>query len=404
MAGSVSVVLVVEAAGEPDDCSDLFLVELTRELAAAQLEATLIIDGERARFWRHQAPPNLLTAVKQMNVGLSVGNPLSYLAETSGEEGARLFRQKEHAGFLDVSAIGGHIPSALLLPAWAPQPMEVIGDWGTRTVLVPHGLIESDSRPYFLSGRLHLANLGPYWMEASFQSLVDEEGRRGLLGQVTRRAEQLISTGGVVVLRLSAAQTAAALEANHRSAALGYRQLAETLRSLDGIKVDSVRQAVDRWGDISYDLALPTDFFREQSKQQTGGKLGPIRHEVGYLSPAEQLAAMSRIWLESIQKGKAVRNTTLRSPLGPRHGSVTDLASGVIPAGELEGVLQGVVQGSTVRIDCRRSFGGGRSAERSRSARVDPSEFRRCGSLAADGDSHLSRRACDSSYPAVALE
>jgi hypothetical protein len=223
-------------------------------------------------------------------------------------------------------------------------------------------LIESDSRPYFLSGRLHLANLGPYWMEASFQSLVDEEGRRGLLGQVTRRAEQLISTGGVVVLRLSAAQTAAALEANHRSAALGYRQLAETLRSLDGIKVDSVRQAVDRWGDISYDLALPTDFFREQAKQQTGGKLGPIRHEVGYLSPAEQLAAMSRIWLESIQKGKAVRNTTLRSPLGPRHGSVTDLASGVIPAGELEVVLQGVVQGvdSQNRLPSFVSVAGGR--------------------------------------------
>jgi hypothetical protein len=362
MAGSVSVVLVVEAAGEPDDCSDLFLSELTRELATAQLEVTLIINGDRARFWRHQASPNFLAAVKQMNIGLAVGNPLSHLAEIGGEEGARLFRHNEHPGFLDVSRIGGHIPSSLVLPAWAPQPMEVIADWGTRTILVPHGLVESDSRPYFLAGRLHLASLGPYWMEVSFQSLVDEEGRRGLLGQVTRRAEQLLSTGGVVVLRLAANQTSAALEANHRSAALGYRQLAETLRSLDGIKVDSVRQAVDRWSDISYDLALPTEFFREESRKQTVGELGPIRFEVGYLSPAEQLAALSRIWLESIQKGKAVRNTTLRSPLGPRQGSITDLASSVIPAGELEGVLQAVVQGvdNQNRLPSFVSVAGGR--------------------------------------------
>jgi hypothetical protein len=343
MAGSVSIVLVVEAAGLPEDCSDLFLAELASGLHLAKQEVTLLIDGPRARYWKGEATQAFLSPMKQLNVGLCLASPLAYLAEHAGEEGARLFRSREHQGFMDVSSIGGHIPSALGMPTWAPQPMEVIADWGTRGVLVPHTPVESDSRPFFLGGRLHLSSLGPYWLDISFQSLVDDEGRRGVKGQIVRRAEQLLSAGGgVVVVRLPAEQTRAALEANHRSAALGYLSLISDLRNLPGLQVESVRQVVDRWGDISYDLALTTDYFRQQASAMSESRLSPILHEQGYLSPAEQLSAIARIWLESIEKGKGTRHTTLRSPLGPRKGGITHLAGAGIPAAELRGVLSAI--------------------------------------------------------------
>jgi hypothetical protein len=344
MAGSVTVVFVVEALGQPDDCSDLFLGELSSSLTEARLEASLFVDASRAGYWHESAPADFRARLKQMNVGLCLDKPLSYLAATAGPDGTDLFRKREHRGFLDVSAHAGHIPSGLLMETWAPQAMEVIGDWGTRVVFVPHGLIENQSRPYFLAGRLHVANLGPYWIDLSFQSLLDDEGRRGLEGQIARRVEQMPSDGGVIVLRLAGSQTSAALEANHHQAALGVRQLAETVRAMPRAVWQSARQMVDRWGDISYDVALATDFFREHAPTMAGPTLGPIRHELGYLSPAEQLSAIARIWLESIQKGKPARNVTLRSPLPPRSGSRSDASVTAIPASDLVGVLSKVVQ------------------------------------------------------------
>jgi hypothetical protein len=343
MAGSVSVVFIVEARGAADDCSDLFLHELTRGLARSRFEATLLIDATRAAAWKKDAPREFLADIKQMNLGLALGEPLSYLAGVPGEAGTKLFREREHRGFLDASTHGGHIPSAVSMRTWAPQSMEVISEWGTRVLFIQHGLIENNSQPYFLGGRLHVSNLGPYWMDVSFQSLIDDEGRRSLAGQIARRAEQLQSTGGVLVLRLAAEQLEAALESNHQLAASGAVQIAQAIGSLSGVTFQSARQMVDRWGDISYDIALATDFFRDQASLMSQPRLMPIQHDLGFLSPGEQLAALSRIWLESIQKGKAARNVTLRSPLPPRRPSVTDLSPAIIPARELESVLAAVV-------------------------------------------------------------
>ena len=88
--------------------------------------------------------------------------------------------------------------------------------------------------------------------------------------------------------------------------------------------IESARQFADRYADISYEQAISLDFLGTMAEQSSKPELHAIEHELGFVSPAEQLYGITKIWVESIVKGKPIRNTTIRTP----PGSVTARANG----------------------------------------------------------------------------
>ena len=347
MPATVSVVLVIESTASTTSNAEPFLSSLCDELDSAGWEATFLINGARAVELLGPRHHDLATRFKRHTVGLIAGDektsPLSYLAELDWETGARAFRAHEHRHFLDVSKLAGHLPTAMTLGQWAPQAFSVISDWGPRCYLGPDSFLDNDTKPFFVCGRLHLASLGSYWIDVSLHSLMDAVSIQGVAGQVLRRAEQLASSGGAIVLRLAHDQLAAVQPSNAAACARGLRELLDQVRKGPEVTVQSARQFADQFADISYDQAISLDFLRSMVEQSREPELHAIEHELGYFSPAEQLYAIAKIWVDSIVKGKPLRNTTIRTPLGPSHKEETDPSVKGIAADELHDLLAGLI-------------------------------------------------------------
>jgi hypothetical protein len=191
-----------------------------------------------------------------------------------------------------------------------------------------------------LCGRLHLASLGPYWIDLSLHALLDDASIAGVADQFRRRAEQLGPKGGAIVLSMSASQLDGAPPASCERGATGIGSLLDQIRMMPSVSVQSARQVFDRWADVSYEHAVPTDFFQVSASTIARGAIQAIPYELGMLSPAEQLYGITRIWMESLEKGKATRNTTLRTPMGPAESAQTGNAVEGIRAADLPGLLK----------------------------------------------------------------
>jgi hypothetical protein len=348
MSATVSVVLVVESTAPSAGQDDAFLLTFAQELNLCEIEATLLFNGARAAELLGPRQQDLATTLKRHNLGLIAGKestpPLSYLANLDWETGAREFRKAEHRHFLDVSRLAGHLPTAVSLGEWAPQAFSVIADWGPRVYLGPDSFIDHDTKPFFICGRLHLASLGTYWIDVSLHSLLDPTSIQGVVGQVHRRAEQYGSTNGVIVLRLEHQQTAASSAENAAAAAKGFVSLVQQLKTNKNVAIQSARQFADQYADVSYDQAITLDFFKSMVNESREPELHAVAHEQGYLSPAEQLFGIAKIWLDSIVKGKALRSTTVKTPLGPTHKETTDSSVKGIAAAELHDLLAHLCQ------------------------------------------------------------
>jgi hypothetical protein len=343
MSATVSVVLVIESSSPPAGQDDAFLLSLAQELNSSGIEATLLFNGARAAELLGPHQHDLASTLKRQNLGLVTGTesmpPLRYLAELDWESGAREFRKAEHRHFLDVSRLAGHLPTAVSLGTWAPQAFSVIADWGPRVYLGPDSFVNHDTKPFFICGRLHLASLGTYWIDVSLHSLLDPTSIQGVVGQIHRRAEQYGSSNGVIVVRLEQSQVASTTRENADVAARGFLSLVQQLRGNQNISLQSARQFADQYADVSYDQAIMLDYFKSMVSESKEPELHAVEHEHGYLSPAEQLFGLAKIWLESIVKGKALRSTTIKTPLGPAHKESTDASVKGIAAAELHDLL-----------------------------------------------------------------
>jgi len=345
MSATVSVVLVIESTAPPAGHGDAFLSTLAQDLIASGFEATYLLNGAKAADLLGPRQHDLAATLKRHNIGLIAGEesraPLSYLAELDSEAGARAFRKAEHRHFLDVSRLAGHLPTAVSLNPWAPQAFSVIADWGPRVFLGPDSFIDHDTKPFFVCGRLHLASLGTYWIDVSLHSLLDATSIQGVVGQVHRRAEQYGSSNGTIVLRLEEKQTAAITAENAPVASKGLMELIRQIHGHGNIKVVSARQFADEYADVSYDQAIMLDFFKAMVTESREPELHAVAHEHGYLSPAEQLVGIAKIWHESIVKGKPLRSVTIKTPLGPAEKEITDSNVKGIAASELHDLLAG---------------------------------------------------------------
>jgi hypothetical protein len=319
---------------------------LAADLTAAGVEATFLLDAARVQQIA-AARPDLERALRRQNVGYlaQAGGrpPLAGLLGRSWSEGVRTFLETETKGYNAACWMGAALPAAAAMRGWAAPPFAVMAEWGVRVVLGAACPVGGYDRPFFYCGRLHLTGLGPNAIDVPPEAWRESGENERFASRVRRRADLLAAPGGVVQLRCPLDKVVRSFD-EVSNAAAWFRSLLERLRTSPNVALHSARQVVDRFADISYDLAVPADVFRRGCCWVWSGDLRPFYYEQGFLSPAELLYGLAKIWSESIRKGKPVRNTNLKSPLGPPEPATTDAAVKGLVADEIPQILDALVQ------------------------------------------------------------
>lgn len=318
------------------------LGRMTASLETSGLEATIHLDAPDVQ--RIQAEhPDLAKSLRRQNIAYQTDSladaPLSYLRRLPWKEGAAAFIETEMKGFNSSCWLGAALPVAVSMRGWAPQPFAALAEWGVRAILGPSTFLADYDRPYFLCGRLHLASLGPNAIQLEPDDWLVPAGVLASIERIHHRARILAPAASVLVLRLPLHDSLKSRAESTQTLAGHFVGLVDRLRALPEIELQSARQVVDRFADISYEHAVPADVFKEVACWAWSGNLRPFYYEQGFLSPAEQLYGMARLWHESLQKGKPVRNTTIKTPLGPPERAITDSSVEEISAEEVPALL-----------------------------------------------------------------
>lgn len=366
MPQTVSVLLLLESEGSHDGPVCDLMNALAGDLAAAGIEATFLLDAARAQQIA-AGRPHLARALQRQNVGYlaQAGGrpPLCSQVGRSWSEGVRTFLEDETKGYNATCWLGAALPAAAAMRGWAAPPFAVMAEWGVRVVLGAACPVGGYDRPFFYCGRLHLTGLGPNAIDVPPDAWRASGESERIALRVGRRADLLATPGGVVQLRCPLDKVVRSFE-EVSAAAAWFGALLDRLRRSPNVALHSARQVVDRFADISYDLAVPADVFRRGCCWVWSGDLRPFYYEQGFLSPAELLYGLAKIWHESIRKGKPVRNTTLKSPLGPPESATTDAAVKGVAAADVPHILESLVETveNTGQLPASVDVGSGRIA------------------------------------------
>jgi hypothetical protein len=352
MGKTVSALFVFDIPTEADARADELLVSLARVFRQREREATFKLTGAYAQAMARRGCRDLIELLKRQDVGLyseqPQGEPLpAALAACNWKEGVREFARRQTPGYQAVAFLAGRIPSCYGDEAWVPQAFGTLADWGTRVVLCRDSYLGDDGLPYFFGGRLNLSCLGPNWIDLD-RSLPRPDGYDAAMVRCAERIAALRATGGVVCLRLFPSDLLAG--GNGIEAVVGnIARLLDAVSAMPDVRVQSARQVVDRLADISYEHPIPMEFLQEMARVAARGHLRPFEYSAGFLSPSEQLYLITAAWDASHKKGKPVRNSTSRTPLGPAERVVTDPGVGGIHAAELPRLIHDLLETLTHR-------------------------------------------------------
>lgn len=325
MGERVSVIFVIEAAADPAKDADHRLHAVASAFLDRRLEATFLLSRGRAEQITREDTAELRPLLKRQDIGFIAGGgagappPAAYIGDLDWAQGVAAFQKAELPAYKGVAFLAGRIPSTCGLESWAPQAFGALEPWGIRVVISRHAFLANDGEPFFYGGRLNLSELGKHWIEATGPLL-----RPGGEEAIFKRFEGLFVRdavrGGIACVRINAAEIPHEAESFFRS--LG--SLLDRLVECGGAWVESARQAADRYADISYEHRITLEDLLSIAEHASRPEIRPYAYRAGYLSAAEQLYLLAAAWDETRRKGKLVRNSTTRTPLGPSEFAVTD--------------------------------------------------------------------------------
>jgi hypothetical protein len=321
MGNRVSVLFLIESAGAPPAPADVILESMLRPLFALEREPTILLTGERARQLRAAKPRDLLTLIRRQDVAfgpdkLDQPSAFELVSGLDWEQGVRKLFEQQAPSYHDVAFLAGRIPSSYGSHCWIPQMFGALDQWAIRVELSRNGFVDAAGEPFFLSGRLNLSNLGPNSIDVRGPSLDFKD----VVQKVAHRVEAQTEHGGVVCLRFLAEEW---LSADPDGLESAVRDLVKQIDAMEEAVILSARQIADRYADISYEHRIAITELLSIAKHATKPNLTPFHYAAGYLSPAEQLYLLANAWDETRRKGKLVRNSTTRTPLGPTEQAET---------------------------------------------------------------------------------
>lgn len=345
MSEPVSILIFFDDAGEGGQAIDGLLHALGSALRATGAEATYKLTGARANQIRQSGRPELVALIQSQDVGYhssgAADRPTAgeYIGHLDWADGVAAFAQAEQSAYEQVAFLAGRIPSCYGNEGWVPQAYGVLNRWGTRVCLSERGFLAHHDKPFFYGGRLNISMMGPRWIDVGAALLSSSESDR-LVERIAGAVAGHAGRAGVVVVQIRPESLALAPELAIRN----FQRCLERLFSIENAVVQSARQIADRFADISYEHRVSLDLMRGIAECARWGDLRPFYFDAGYISAAEQLYLLVSAWDESHRKGKLVRNSTTRTPLGPSELVYTDPRLKGIKKDEIQGVLTYVLQ------------------------------------------------------------
>lgn len=335
------------------------LLAALEALRAERREATVLLRGVDARAIQGS---ELAAAIKCQDVGFRAGTtgttPLgASIGDSDWDTGARLCREREGADYRAVAFIAGRIPSTYVPDGWSPQCLSALEEAGMRVVASPRAFLTNEGNPYFYAGRLHLAESGPNLITDA-GAFANAAATSNLIERVIGRLRALGNQGGLVSVHLSLGH------GPPTGCARGLARFLHEVESRSGIRVESARQIADRFADISYEHRIALEDLLELARHASRPQIGPFLYRAGYIAPVEQLYLLASAWDETRRKGKLVRNSTTRTPLGPTEKGESDRDITQIPAEHVTGLVGEVLTHMTTRgrVPARVAVPGGHLA------------------------------------------
>ncbi len=349
---NVSLVFLVDDFAIANDVSAKLLTGISKAFAERGVELTFKFTGQVAEYHLAQATrehADLRDELVKQDLGYagsSISRPTlsEALVDADWQNGVSYFEQTQTAGFVAVSKLAGKLPSCYGSPFWVPQAFGVLNQWGTRATISRDSFLSDGDFPFFFGGRMNLSQLGHAWFELG-RAIRAGETSASIIEAIQQEQNSLANTGGVIVCRLNLEHLNGMDVDSMPSVVTNFVVgVLDQALAISGLKVRSVRQVVDLLSDISYEHVIPVASMLALAEQAATGTIAPFAYSAGYLSPAEQLYLLVAAWDESHRKGKSVRNSTTRSPLGPTEFVDTDESVTMISADELSGVLARVME------------------------------------------------------------
>ena len=147
--------------------SDDALLRILNFLNEERAPATFKIVGEKARVLRDRERRDILTALKQHDVGYHTNfhsvqpTPALYLSPLGWEEGVAEFYRREYQGLEELQRIVGRTASCYGQPgsSWGPQQYGGLRDWKIPVYLDDGPHVNLDGRPFYYAGILTFFSL-----------------------------------------------------------------------------------------------------------------------------------------------------------------------------------------------------------------------------------------------------
>lgn len=147
--------------------SDDALLRILTFLSEESTPATFKIVGEKARVLRGRERTDILTALKQHDVGYHTNfhsvqpTPALYLSPLGWEEGVAEFHRREYQGLAELERITGRPASCYGQPgsSWGPQQYGGLRKWKIPVYLDDGPHVSLDGRPFYYAGILTFFSL-----------------------------------------------------------------------------------------------------------------------------------------------------------------------------------------------------------------------------------------------------
>lgn len=365
MTAPVSVMFLIDSVAGRDPHVDSTLLAAISVFRDRRHEATIRLTEGRVQELRDRGSKALLDGIKRQDAAFrSTGDPGRiapgvYVGESDWETGAAEFFRRELEVYNAVGGLAGRIPSSYGDESWTPQSFASFDTWGIRVILSPQAFLHNSGAPFFFGGRLNLAGLRENWIVAD--GLTVEGAGEALVRRVTDRIAASSIPGKIVVVQVDTdAVPASAGGRFYQNLSFILDHLERTPRA----RIQSARQVIDRFADISYEHRIGFDQIRAIAEHASRTDIRPFHYAAGYLSPSEQVYMLASAWDETRKKGKLVRNSTVRTPLGPTEKVETKWDSDHVPAERVSELVASLMAsiGKNNRLPAAVELDGGRIA------------------------------------------
>jgi glutathione S-transferase len=352
----VYVMLWFDTEDYVDPIADDAALRIAQDLDRLGVRATFKVVGEKARVLEARGRRDVIRALAHHDIGYHsdyhsfAPAPSLYLRDLGWLDGAGEFYRRERQGAADVRRIFGVTPSCYGQPgsSWGPQSYPALLRMGIPVYLDEATSVGLDSQPFWLSGMLHVFNMGRFLIRPS---LDDESKATEQLQQFDRDVEELGAHGGGVIstyyhptefvhtefwdavnfAKGASRERSAWQLPNRRTPAEAERCFRVLTRYVEHAKkLQNVRFITARDLPLLYESAIPRPADRAKIAEHLAARQTFLVTEDGALSAADMLLALLGVDPQDVEGPASRQETTWRAPEIPRwlfERAKTDTAS-----------------------------------------------------------------------------